>query len=190
MPTRYRQRSELALVHRRKYNPSLCKTCQSTGTPSPRIARTRYSDCEEHYQRRVAKFLRTGVRVFSRSSNIKNIFFRRWKIQGCSQHLWLNAWLVLRNRLVSRSFVTLFVVLTNLYLFDVFLEAYAKNTFSLELQQQISAVFGHGIVISIYLASVLEALVVSAVAGYVVARLRSKKANRNGSVWDVAVSEI
>ena len=96
--------------------------------------------------------------------------------------MWLNAWFVLRNRLVSRSFVTLFVVLTNLYLFDVFLEAYAKNTLSLELQQQISAVFGHGIVVSIYLASILEGLVLSAVAGYVVARLRSRKANPNNSV--------
>ena len=96
--------------------------------------------------------------------------------------MWLNAWLILRNRLVSRSFVTLFVVVTNLYLFDVFLEAYAKNTLSVELQQNISAIFGHGLVVSIYLASVLEGLMLSAVAGYVGARLHSKKVNWNSSV--------
>ena len=88
----------------------------------------------------------------------------------------LNAWVFLKDRLVSRSFVTLFVVATNLYLFDVFVAAYAKNTLSLELQQRVSAVFGHGIIVSIYLASVLEGLVASVFLSFIVARLHHKKA--------------
>ena len=86
--------------------------------------------------------------------------------------MWLSAWSSLKNRLVSRSFVILFVVATNMYLFDVFLEAYAKNSLSIEMQQRIASVFGHGMLVSIYLASVLEALGLSLLVGYIVSKLR------------------
>lgn len=86
----------------------------------------------------------------------------------------LSAWVFLRNRLVSRSFVILFVAATNMYLFDVFIEAYAKNTVSIELQYYVSAVFGRGIVVSIYIASILEALGLSVLIGYIVAWLRKR----------------
>lgn len=88
------------------------------------------------------------------------------------------AWVILRDRLVSRSFVTLFVVATNFFLFDVILEAYAKNTMSLSLQQEISSVFAHGIVVIIYLGSVIEAFVLSTVAGYVTSRVQKKFRHR------------
>ena len=86
----------------------------------------------------------------------------------------LSAWVFLRNRLVSRSFVILFVAATNMYLFDVFIEAYAKNTVSIELQYYVSAVFGRGIVVSIYIAGILEALGLSVLIGYIVAWLRKR----------------
>jgi hypothetical protein len=86
----------------------------------------------------------------------------------------LGAWVFLKNRLTSRSFVLLFVAATNMYLFDVFAEAYAKNTVSTALQERISSVFGHGYVVSIYLAAVLEALGLSVLVGYIVARVRKR----------------
>ncbi len=86
----------------------------------------------------------------------------------------LSAWVFLRNRLVSRSFVILFVAATNMYLFDVFIEAYAKNTVSIELQYYVSAVFGRGVVVSIYIAAILEALGLSVLIGYIVAWLRKR----------------
>lgn len=86
----------------------------------------------------------------------------------------LSAWVFLRNRLVSRSFVILFVAATNMYLFDVFIEAYAKNTVSIELQYYVSAVFGQGVVVSIYIAAILEALGLSVLIGYIVAWLRKR----------------
>lgn len=86
----------------------------------------------------------------------------------------LSAWVFLRNRLVSRSFVILFVAATNMYLFDVFIEAYAKNTVSIELQYYVSAVFGQGVVVSIYIAAILEALGLSVLIGYNVAWLRKR----------------
>jgi hypothetical protein len=84
------------------------------------------------------------------------------------------AWVFLRDRFVSRSFVTLFVVATNFFLFDVTLEAYAKNTLSLSLQQQIASVFANGIVVGIYLGSVLEALVLSIAVGYITSMVQKK----------------
>lgn len=90
---------------------------------------------------------------------------------------WLSAWLLLRSRLASHSFVFLFVIATNMYLFDVFMEAYAKNTLSLELQERISSIFGRGLVVSIYLAAVLEALGLSILVGYIVTWIR--KSNKS-----------
>lgn len=83
-----------------------------------------------------------------------------------------NAWTFLRNRLVSRTFVSLFVFATNMYLFDVFIDAYAKNNLSIYLQQRIYEVFGHGVIVSIYLAAVLEALGLSVLIGYIISKLR------------------
>jgi hypothetical protein len=87
---------------------------------------------------------------------------------------WFSAWAYLRNRLVSRTFVILFSVATNMYLFDVFVDAYAKNNLSIELQQKIYQVFGHGVIVSIYLAAVLEALGLSVLIGYIVSKLTKK----------------
>ena len=84
------------------------------------------------------------------------------------------AWVLLRNRLISRSFIVLFVVATNLYLFDVFLAAYARNTLPFEAQEKIYSMFGGGKLGEIYVASVLDALVVSSFVGYVVSRMRAR----------------
>lgn len=87
---------------------------------------------------------------------------------------WLSAWVFLKNRLVSRSFVIMFVAATNMYLFDVFAEAYAKNTVSVEFQERIASVLGQGLIMSIYLGAVLEALGLSVLVGYVFSKLRKK----------------
>ncbi|MDH2899764.1 MAG: hypothetical protein PXY39_02220 [archaeon] len=87
---------------------------------------------------------------------------------------WLSAWVFLKNRLVSRSFVIMFVAATNMYLFDVFAEAYAKNTVSVEFQERIASVLGQGLIMSIYLGAVLEALGLSVLVGYVLSKLRKK----------------
>jgi hypothetical protein len=92
---------------------------------------------------------------------------------------WLSAWAFLKNRLVSRSFVLLFVAATNMYLFDVFTDAFAKNTLSIELQERVASVFGQGLVVSIYLAAVLEALGMSVLIGYIVSWLRRKAQTSN-----------
>jgi hypothetical protein len=39
----------------RTYDPRLCKTCQELGVPNPKVARTEYSDCDEHYLKRLNK---------------------------------------------------------------------------------------------------------------------------------------
>ena len=62
------------LLSTRKYDPNLCKTCQKAGPSEPRIARAVYSDCEEHYQRRVARLFHSGVRVVSKDSKIEDLF--------------------------------------------------------------------------------------------------------------------
>ena len=80
----------------------------------------------------------------------------------------------MKNRLTSRSFVFLFVAATNMYLFDVFAEAYAKNTISAQFQERIASVFGQGLVMSIYLGAVLEALGLSVLIGYIVAWLKRR----------------
>jgi hypothetical protein len=85
---------------------------------------------------------------------------------------WFSAWTFLRNRLVSRTFVILFVFATNMYLFDVFVDAYARNNLSIYLQQRIYEVFGHGVIVSIYLGAVLEALGLSVLIGYIISKLR------------------
>ena len=87
----------------------------------------------------------------------------------------MSAWVQLRNRLISRSFIILFTVATNFYLLDVFLEAYAKNALPSQIQQQITNVFGHGMVVSIYLGSVFEALFLSGLIGFIMARTGKKK---------------
>jgi hypothetical protein len=85
---------------------------------------------------------------------------------------WLNAWTFLKGRLVSRTFVVLFAVATNMYMFDVFADAYARNNLSLELQQKIYQVFGHGVIVSIYLAAVIEALGLSVLISFIISKLR------------------
>jgi hypothetical protein len=42
------------------YNPSLCKTCQKLAVVSPQPARARFSDCEEHFRKRVTTLLLNG----------------------------------------------------------------------------------------------------------------------------------
>ena len=44
------------------YDPNYCKTCQKLGRVDPTVARTPFSDCQEHYTRRVAR-LKNYVRV-------------------------------------------------------------------------------------------------------------------------------
>ena len=68
----------------------------------------------------------------------------------------------------------MFVAATNMYLFDVFAEAYAKNTVSVEFQERIASVLGQGLIMSIYLGAVLEALGLSVLVGYVLSKLRKK----------------
>jgi hypothetical protein len=71
----YHQHAELAIISReRSYDPSLCKTCQKVGLENPRIARAKFSDCEEHYQRRVQRLLHTGVTVLSKTSSVQRLF--------------------------------------------------------------------------------------------------------------------
>lgn len=60
----------------------------------------------------------------------------------------------------------MFVAATDLYLFDVFAEAYAKNTVSVEFQERIASVLGQGLIMSTYLGVVLEALGLSVLVGY------------------------
>lgn len=83
----------------------------------------------------------------------------------------------LRDRLVSRSFVILFTLATNLYLFDVFLEEYAKNSFSIELGVKMGTIFfGNTFVTTIYLLALLEAFGLSIFCGYVRDRIRAHHA--------------
>ncbi len=44
----------------RNYDPLLCKTCQRLSLDSPQLARSPYSDCEEHFHERVAHLLLGG----------------------------------------------------------------------------------------------------------------------------------
>jgi hypothetical protein len=62
------------LVTRSRYDPSFCKTCQRIGLAEPRAARVIYSDCEEHFRRRVARLFHSGVRVISKDCNIDDLF--------------------------------------------------------------------------------------------------------------------
>jgi hypothetical protein len=64
--------SELVLIQRKEYHPDLCKTCQRLGVRKPQMARARFSDCEEHFQKRVRKLWRTGVKFVGKSSSIFN----------------------------------------------------------------------------------------------------------------------
>ncbi len=57
--------SEVALLQNPGYDPSLCKTCQKLGLDKPALARARYSDCEEHYQKRIRNLWLTGVKIIS-----------------------------------------------------------------------------------------------------------------------------
>ncbi len=77
--------------------------------------------------------------------------------------------------MASRSFIGLFALSTSVYLFDLFVQAYAKSTHSLELQTKISQIFGQGMITDIYLAAVAEALGLSMLVGFGASRLRGKK---------------
>jgi hypothetical protein len=44
------------------YDPNFCKTCQKLGRADPTVARAPFSDCNEHYSKRVAR-LKKYVRV-------------------------------------------------------------------------------------------------------------------------------
>jgi len=57
--------SEVALLENPSYDPTFCKTCQKLGVSKPGVARAMYSDCEEHYQRRVRNLWLTGVKIIS-----------------------------------------------------------------------------------------------------------------------------
>jgi len=42
-----------------EYDPHFCKTCQNLGRASPTVARVPFSDCQEHFTKRVANLKRT-----------------------------------------------------------------------------------------------------------------------------------
>ena len=50
------------LIRAHRYDPTYCKTCQRLGKPIPIQARVPFSDCQEHFAKRVAK-LRKTVRI-------------------------------------------------------------------------------------------------------------------------------
>jgi hypothetical protein len=95
---------------------------------------------------------------------------KNWRLPGL-----LSAWLLLRNRLVSPSFIVLFAFATNIYLLDVFLAAYSRNHLPPNIQSQVSDLLGHGMIVGVYLGSVFEALFISAIAGFLVSRIRNRK---------------
>jgi hypothetical protein len=41
------------------YDPLFCKTCQKLGRVDPTVARVPFSDCQEHFMKRVARLKRT-----------------------------------------------------------------------------------------------------------------------------------
>jgi hypothetical protein len=43
----------------RGYDPSLCKTCQKLGRPEATLARVPFSDCQDHFMKRVLRLRRT-----------------------------------------------------------------------------------------------------------------------------------
>ena len=45
------------------YNPNLCKTCQKLGRPDPTAARVPFSDCQEHFTKRVKELKKTVTTV-------------------------------------------------------------------------------------------------------------------------------
>lgn len=47
--------SQKLQLPRRAYDPQICKTCQELGLDHPKAARVEYSDCEEHYLKRLNK---------------------------------------------------------------------------------------------------------------------------------------
>lgn len=49
-----------------EYDPAYCKTCQKRGLRYPKLARTLYSDCEEHFRQRVRRLLLTGVYIIQK----------------------------------------------------------------------------------------------------------------------------
>lgn len=49
-----------------RYDPNLCKTCQKLGYQKPERSRAPYSDCEDHFQKRIRRLLLTGVTIISR----------------------------------------------------------------------------------------------------------------------------
>ena len=42
-----------------RYDPSLCKTCQKLGKPQAGIARVPFSDCQDHFMKRVLQLRKT-----------------------------------------------------------------------------------------------------------------------------------
>ncbi len=45
------------------YDPNLCKTCQKLGRPDPTVARAPFSDCQEHFTKRVMELKKTVTTV-------------------------------------------------------------------------------------------------------------------------------
>jgi len=45
------------------YDPNLCKTCQKLGKADPTVARVPFSDCEEHFTKRVMRLKKTVTTV-------------------------------------------------------------------------------------------------------------------------------
>jgi hypothetical protein len=68
----------------------------------------------------------------------------------------------------------MFVSATNMYLFDVFVAAYSKNSVSLQFQERIASVTGQGLIMSIYIGAVLEALGLSVLIGYIAAWIKKR----------------
>ncbi len=65
------QRPQLKLETVAGYDPALCKTCQKLGSESPKPARALYSDCEEHFHRRVERLANSGVTILHRGQKFE-----------------------------------------------------------------------------------------------------------------------
>ena len=50
----------MSLVKIENYNPVLCKTCQRQHRHPPKVARARYSDCDEHFRQRIKRLVLIG----------------------------------------------------------------------------------------------------------------------------------
>jgi hypothetical protein len=98
----------------------------------------------------------------------------------------LGAYAFLKDRLASRSFLVLFGISTSLFLFDVFLLAYARVYLSASVQEKAYSVFGQWMLVGVYLGSILEALMLSSLLGYFVTKLRAIQSERGPHLGEPA----